>query len=225
MKPKRKPNLPQITSSAAPAADNHQGDDSMKLHMVAAAAILPLVVGAGCSMAHGDPKNPKKNPHPVKRYEVTATVDPSLSWDSVKGYVFFDVVNTECVPRGVFTGGQNVPNNGYEFEMTRLNDRTWKGYVYRDLLQDEDYFGQGTCHWDMTGVTPSFTVHGREFSAGIGIENGQQRDSLTYFKKSEYFNYSPGGDDALPSAVDSPDVIQYPNAFFPITVTVREAMP
>ncbi len=197
----------------------------MKLHMVAAAAILPLVVGAGCSMAHGDPKNPKKNPHPVKRYEVTATVDPSLSWDSVKGYVFFDVVNTECVPRGVFTGGQNVPNNGYEFEMTRLNDRTWKGYVYRDLLQDEDYFGQGTCHWDMTGVTPSFTVHGREFSAGIGIENGQQRDSLTYFKKSEYFNYSPGGDDALPSAVDSPDVIQYPNAFFPITVTVREAMP
>ncbi len=62
-------------------------------------------------MAHGDPKNPRKNPHPAQRYEVIATADAPGPWDSVQGAAFFDVTNVACVPKGAFTGGRNVPTD------------------------------------------------------------------------------------------------------------------
>jgi hypothetical protein len=173
-------------------------------------------------MAHGDPKNPKKNPHPVKRYEVTATVDAPGSWDAVKGYVSFKVANVDCVPQDSFTGARNVPNSNLEFEMTRVDGKTWKGYFYRDLLEDEDYFGLGICHWDVTQASPSFTAHGEDFVPGTGLEN--TKPYTEYFKKGDFTNRSQtsGGYGTTP---DDPEVIQHPDAFFPITVTVKEAMP
>jgi hypothetical protein len=225
MKPKRKPSLPQITPPTSSTADDHPGDDSMKLLTIAAAAMLPLVVGAGCSMANGDPKNPRKNPHPVKRYEVTATVDPLLSWDSVKGAMFFDVINTQCVPQDSFTGGQNVPNTGYEFQMTRMDDGTWRGYVYRDFLQDADYFGKGVCHWDLTGVSTIFTIHGETFNSPTEVTNGKQQGPDIFFKKSDYFNYLINSSGALQFTGKGHDYIQHPETFFQIAVTVKETTP
>lgn len=177
-------------------------------------------------MTHGDPKNPKKNPHPVKRYEVVVTADAPGPWDSVSGTVFFDVINRECVYRDSFTGGQNVPNSGYDFKMNRVDEKKWIGYFYRDALEDEDYFGLGVCHWDATGLTPTFIVHGEAFAASTGFEDALHKGpQVTYFKKSEYFDHSLTGDAALESTASTPDVVQHPDHFFPITVTVREATP
>lgn len=173
-------------------------------------------------MNHGDPKNPKKNPHPVKRYEVIATAEAPGPWDSVKGMVFFDVANVDCVPRDSFTGGQNVPNTGYDFEMTRVDEKTWKGYFYRDMLQDEDYFGLGVCHWDVTQAAPIFAVHGENFVPGSGLEN--VKPLTRYFKKSEFMDRSQT-DAALDFPAVNPEFVQRPEAFFPITVTVKEATP
>ena len=176
-------------------------------------------------MNHGDPKNPKKNPHPVKRYEVTATVEAPGSWDSVKGVAFFDVINVDCVPRDSFTGGQNVPNTSYDFEMIKVTEKTWKGYFYRDLLEDEDYFGQGVCHWDATGAGSKFTVHGANFTPSVELkevpQNGQY---LEYFKKSDFLNNSLTNVGYGTTATD-PEISKRPEAFFPITVTVKEVSP
>jgi hypothetical protein len=171
-------------------------------------------------MTHGDPKNPKKNPHPVKRYEVIATADAPGPWDSVRGTVFFDVINKNCVPRDSFTGGQNVPNTGYDFEMTRVDGKTWKGYFYRDALEDEDYFGLGVCHWHVTQASPMFTAHKSNFVLGSGLES--IKPYVEYFKKSDFLNRSllDGGYGTTPT---DPEVTQHPDAFFPITVIVREA--
>jgi hypothetical protein len=177
-------------------------------------------------MNHGDPKNPKKNPHPVKRYEVTATSEAPGPWDSVKGKVFFDVINKDCVPRDSFTGGQNVPNTGYDFEMTHVDGKTWKGYFYRDMLLDEDYFGQGICHWDATGVTPVFVIHGETFGASTWLEDALRKGPQTdYFRKSAYEDHSLTGDGALDFSAINPEYIKHPDAFFPITVTVKEVTP
>ncbi|MBD8899989.1 hypothetical protein [Rhodanobacter sp. DHG33] len=177
-------------------------------------------------MTHGDPTNPKKNPNPVKRYEVTATVDAPGSWDSVKGHIAYEVVNRECVPRGSFTGGQNVPNVGHDFEMTRVDGNTWKGYFYRDALRDEDYFGLGICHWDATGVTPIFTTHGETFGAATWLQDALAKGPQTeYFKKSEFLDKSLSGDGALDFSEKNPEYIKDPGAFFPIIVTVKEVTP
>ena len=176
-------------------------------------------------MTHGDPKNPKKNSHPVKRYEVTATADAPGLWDSVKGYISYEVVNPECTPEDKFLGVHALPRvEGQHIEMTRISEKTWRGYFYRDFILDEDYYGQGICHWDATSVAGVFVVHGETFGPGSVLEdflrNGQQTD---YFKKSEFLDRSLTGDSALDFSANNPEYVKSPNDFFPITVTVKEA--
>lgn len=174
---------------------------------------------------HGDPDHPKKNPHPVKRYEVIATADTPGPWDSVNGYLPLAVTNVECVPKAPITDGRNVPNTGYEFEMTRVDDKTWKGYFYRDFLQDEDYFGLGVCHWDAVGVTPTFVAHGVKFGAITWLDDALRKGPQTeYFKKSEFLDRSKE-QSALGFSPANPQFIQRPEAFFPITVTIKEVTP
>jgi len=172
---------------------------------------------------HGDPKNPEKNPHPVERYEVTATADVPGSWDSVKGYLPLAVANVECVPEDELTGGQDIPNKIYDLKMDRVGEKTWRGYFYRDVLQDEDYFGLGVCHWDAINVGVVFEMHKVTFGASAILGNeGMQTD---YFRKSPYEGQSESTSHVPAFSADNPLVIQRPEAFFPITVVVREVAP
>ena len=174
---------------------------------------------------HGDPKHPAVNPHPVKRYEVIATADAPGPWDSVKGMVFFDVVNESCVPSDSFTGGQNIPNTSHDIEMTRVDDKTWKGHFYRDALQDADYFELGVCHWDATGVTPIFITHGEQFSASTWVEVALRKGAqTTYFRKSDFLD-SARTMDGLGTSSANANVVKNPDEFFPIAVTIKEATP
>jgi hypothetical protein len=187
--------------------------------------IAALALITGCSLMHGDPKDPKKNPHPVKRYEVTAIANAPGPWDTVKGYVSFQVANVQCVPQDSFTGARNIPNTDFDFEMTRVGEKTWRGYFYRDFLRDGDYFGQGVCHWDTSSVGASFIVHGLSFTSSDVLDVFLQKGPQTsYFRKS-FYGGQPYSFDSVPgfSAI-SPQVTQHPDAFFPIAVTVKQAM-
>jgi hypothetical protein len=190
------------------------------------ALFFSLAFTTGCSMSHGDPKNPKTNPHPVKRYEVTATTDVPGPWDTVKGYLTFQVANVQCVPQDSFTGARNVPNTNFNFEMTRVDEKTWRGYFYRDFLQDEDYFGQGVCHWDTSNVGADFTAHGVSFTSSdvldVFLNKGPQTN---YFRKSFYADRSSAVNSVPGFSAINPQVTQQPDAFFPIAVTVKEVSP
>jgi hypothetical protein len=192
----------------------------------AAALILTIALTTGCSAMHGDPKNPEKNPRSVKRYEITATVGALGAWDSVTGTIFFDVANVDCVPQDTFTGGRNVPNTSYEIEMSRINEKTWKGYFLRDYLQDDDYYGLGVCHWDVTGLVPSFTINGKVFNASIlfqdALNDGVQE---IYFKKSDLLGNNLERGEVLISSSDNQEVVHHPDDFFTISVGVKEATP
>lgn len=173
---------------------------------------------------HGDPNNPKKNPHPVQRYEVIVTADAPGPWDKVSGTAFFEVTNVECTPENKFLGvhikPQDVP---IDFQLTQVDARTWKGYFYRDSMLDEDYYGLGICHWDATQVAPSFVVHGESFGSGQMVTEALRTPQIDYFKKREYLDRSFTGDGATVSSGDNRNVMQHPDEFFPITVTVKEA--
>jgi len=115
------------------------------------ALILLLLLSTGCSR-HSDPENPQKNPHPVKRYEVTATADAPGSWDEVSGTAFFDVVSLDCTHENKFLGVHVKPTDiAIEFKMDRVDEKTWKGYFYRDAILDDDYYGWAFA----TGILPA----------------------------------------------------------------------
>jgi hypothetical protein len=177
-------------------------------------------------MTHGSPEKPAKNPHPVKRYEVTATSQGPGPWDSIKGYIGYEVINKKCVPMDSFLGEQSIPNTMLDIEMTRVDDKTWRGYFYRDALQDEDYYKLGVCHWDVTDVSASFTAQSISFSSGSLLKDFLHSSSQTeYFKKSSYGDRNLAGINALQFLPTDTEVIKQPDAFFPITVTVKEITP
>ena len=181
---------------------------------------------------HGDPKHPAMNPHPVKRYEVIATADAPGPWDSVKGYISYEVVNPACTPQNKFLGVHDMPQDvGRDIAMTKVDENNWKGYFYRDLIQDADYYGLGVCRWDATSVGGVFAAHSVTFGEATGLKNGLEIGSqTTYFRKSD-FQKALNGDTSLLhyavqdySAVDN-RVIQNPEVYFKVTVSVKETTP
>ncbi|KGE51501.1 hypothetical protein GW15_0213900 [Xanthomonas axonopodis pv. vasculorum] len=200
----------------------------MKLHHLAAAALLPLAA-AGCSKGidvGNDGATGHLNPHPVKRYEVIATSHAPGPWDAIHAYINYEVVNTKCVPMIPFIGEQQLPNTGFHVPMTRVDDHTWKGYFYRDALQDEDYFKLGVCHWDATSVGISAIAKEVRFN-WVGMLQDLLHDSpeVRYFKKSVYGDRSfvPYGAPDLDPADD--EVLKHKDAYFPVTIAVKEAKP
>jgi hypothetical protein len=199
----------------------------MTPRQLVAASFLAMALTTGCSpMSHGDPDHPDRNPHPVQRYEIIATAEAPGSWDSVKGYLTYEVVNPECTPENKFLGVHIMPREvGLDIEMIRVDEKTWRGYFYRDYLQDDDYHGLGTCHWDPTSVGGSFAVHGGTFGAGDTFEVLMSKGPQTmYFKKADFLNRASelGGYGTTP---EDPEVFHHPEDFFPITVAVKEVTP
>lgn len=178
-------------------------------------------------MAHGDPKHPKKNPHPVQRYEIVATADAPGPWDSVHGYVEYKVSNPDCTPKDEFLGVHAMPPiEGIRVEMARTGEKTWKGYFYRDAMLDEDYYGLGKCRWDATSVSANFVAHGESFGTGdvlsVLLKDGPQTG---YFRKSQFRDTSFTGDGALDFSTKNPEYVKDSDAFFPIVVSARLANP
>lgn len=177
-------------------------------------------------MTHGSPKDPAKNPQPVKRYEVIATSQAPGPWDSIQGYIGYDVVNKKCLPMDAFLGQQDVPNLGIDIEMARVDEHTWKGHFYRDALQDEDYYKLGVCHWDVTSVGITAVAKGVRFNWSHTL-NTLLRDRLqtSYFKKSVYGDPAAARYGAQTLTAEDPEVSQHPDAYFPVTVVVKDVIP
>jgi hypothetical protein len=221
--PRRKPQLPMPLPFGA--SSMHE-DDPMRLQQIAVAALLPLgmsgcshTIDAGSATAH-------LNPHPVKRYEVIATSRAPGPWDSIQAYIHYDVVNKKCVPQDWFTSAQNVPNTGIYTGMTRIGENTWKGYFYRDALQDEDYFKLGVCHWDATSVGISADAQGVRFGWGDLLDSLLHEGVWTrYFKKSAYRNQAFVRYGTLDLDPADPVIHQHPSDYFQVTIAVKEATP
>ncbi|MET3651877.1 hypothetical protein [Dyella japonica] len=206
-------------------------DESMKVRHLAAAAALTAGTLAGCS----DPDHPSRNAHPTQRYELTITADAPGVWDSVKASVSYEVTDDACTPEApVFIGGHLGGPLGQEveIEVSQVGENTWRGYFYRDLLHDEDYYGRGVCHWDAVGAGATFfTTAKNKFGAGaslefprVGLQTRYVTPRTRYFKKRDFLDRSlqPYAVRDF-SAIDP--IVEQSDEFFPITVTVKEDRP
>jgi hypothetical protein len=168
---------------------------------------------------------PTLNPHPTQHYELTVTVDAPGSFDSIKGYASYKISNVECTPKNSFEGVHEIPEDvDHEITLTRVDGRTYKGYFYRDLLEDADYFGLGACHWDIEAIGPNFTTHGLTFDAAMMREDILADKTVTeYFRKKEYFDQSINDSNAGGALVSRTD--DTPGEWFPVTMTAKKIKP
>lgn len=170
-------------------------------------------------------KNPdiKQNPNPKKRYEITLTLENAPGpFDSVTGTVHYKVENERCVPMTPISGATLAPEKNEPLTFNRVSDHVYKATLYADLLQDEDYYGMGVCHWAVNTAWATLKINKVDFSPAMDAkELLAQKPVPTYFVRGDYFN--SGGER---SAFGTPNrglfLPESRTDIFSVTLTARE---
>lgn len=136
----------------------------------------------------------KQNPHPKMRYEITMTIDGAPGpFDSMTAFVQYKVSNDRCVPLQPISGATLAPEDRVPLELARVSDHVYTGHLYVDLLQDEDYYGMGVCHWEVVAATAVLQVGKVAFSPDL-LKNEilEQKSATRYFNVHQYADARQG---------------------------------
>lgn len=170
----------------------------------------------------------KHNPHPTMRYEITLTIkDAPGPFDSISGFMQYDVANEQCSPFDKFVGiHRKPPGQTPPIVFGRTSDDVYTGTLYLDLLQDEDYYGLGVCHWGMNYAVVALKIGESTFSPDISQEHIVSGIPMVmYFPKRAYGNNAikdmlyDGVIEGTPGAAYM-DI--HRNEFFSVTLSAKE---
>jgi len=179
------------------------------------------------SLAYGATMNNpdiKLNPNPRMRYEITVTVENAPGpFDRVEGTVDYKVANRECVPLTPVVGATVVPQKRVTMQLTPVGNNVYRGYLFADLMQDEDYYGMGVCHWTVVGANADFSHAIIDFSPAIFKEDILKNGAVKkYFANESYTDLDMKRVDI---GEDSPDRYKDREHTFSITIKAEEARP
>lgn len=104
------------------------------------------------------------NPSPRKAYEVTLTLDKAPgAFGLVEAAAQYDVSNEqECGKIQPETGTAGRITSQENVALKKISETEYRGTVYLDLMQDEDYYGRGVCHWEFSGASVLLKATGAE---------------------------------------------------------------
>jgi hypothetical protein len=171
----------------------------------------------------------KQNPHPKMRYEITMTIQGAPGpFDAISGFVQYKVSNDRCVPLTPISGATLPPEKSVPLELSHVSDNVYKGTLYVDLLQDEDYYGLGVCHWAVVAATVSLKVKKADFSPDLFADGILKQASETrYFSKKQFEAADRG--ELGPPVVSGVLPADYKNFkpewqqdMFPVTLSAKE---
>ena len=93
----------------------------------------------------------KHNPNPRQGYRIRMTIhDAPGPFGIVRGYAQYDVANKDaCGQINGMTGTASRMTRLEPFTLTKQSETEYEGVVYADLMQDDDYYGRGVCHWEL----------------------------------------------------------------------------
>lgn len=106
-------------------------------------------------VANGGRGLAKLNPSPRKAVEVTLKIHNAPGpFAVVEGGAQYDVTNEDqCGHIEPATGTGSRITSQEAVVLRRISDDEYRGTVYLDLMQDEDYYGRGVCRWEFTGAS------------------------------------------------------------------------
>ncbi|SFR90206.1 hypothetical protein SAMN05216570_0467 [Dyella sp. OK004] len=192
-------------------------------------AALALALTLATS-TYGSPMNTpdiKQNPHPQMRYEVTMTIEGAPGpFETVTGFMQYEVLDDRCLPmQDPISGAKKHPMTDPPIHFERVSDNVYKGVVYADLLQNEDYYGLGICKWSLVSAIGRLQGKEATFSPDLSLDElvAQERKTL-YFYKGNYSHNSVK--DSVFAGVPLSDHIKaHRDDFFSVTLEAREVFP
>jgi hypothetical protein len=194
-----------------------------RITVILALSLALITSACGSSMKTPDIKH---NPNPEKRYEVTLTIDDAPGmFDSVQGYVLYQVAEDSCLPVQPGSGARLALRKNFPVLFQNSGGSTYTAVIFTDLLHDEDYYGLGICHWQVASSGAVIKLHNFSFNVGMDIDAiRSQRPALTYFSKESYSEAKANKVDTDNGTVRTAYVVQHPDEFFSATLTTREAV-
>ena len=133
----------------------------------------------------------RRNPDPREAYRITMRIkDAPGPFASMRALAQYDVTNRECLaPPRDNPGGRSspVPTEDVEIALTPTGDGQYAATVYGDYMLDEDYTGNGACHWELM----QFRVHMKATGAKgetLFIPSIPDRKLLAGESETVYFN-------------------------------------
>ncbi|WP_426400408.1 hypothetical protein ACN9M1_20575 [Ralstonia sp. R-29] len=163
------------------------------------------------------------NPTPKRGYEVTLEVhQPPGPFDgAARGWVLYRVGNSRCLPLTPLEGATLFPEKTIAFNVTRVSASVYRGTVFLDRLQDQDYYGLGICHWTINTLGIELLGNGVKFNTAMsGSELLAGKPVTTYYVVADY-----------QGALDHADAVGFtnrtlfrttpPGGIFDMTLTAR----
>ncbi|WP_329859563.1 hypothetical protein [Stenotrophomonas sp. SMYL89] len=175
----------------------------------------------------------KLNPAPKQAYELVLTLkDAPGPFAIVEGVAQYDVSNyADCGRILPATGTAGRITSQEPVELRKVGENEYRGTFYLDRMQDEEYYGRGTCHWALTGVGAMLRATTGEadtrFLTFINKERMNAGNPLTrFYPRADYpqideiNGYGASGEED-PSSYRT----DLRDALFSITTTVQKLAP
>ena len=177
------------------------------------------------------------NPHPKQAYRLKIKINdapgPLVSMNNT--YVRYMARDCSYVINHI-EGVTSHPRKYVDIPFRQVGKNEYEASFYFDAVQDEDYFGEGVCHWKPDGFGGTFKATGKEEETGFTISdvmrNLLEKKTLTkyYWKWSyPYFTREDGSisPDFVNFGITSPELYsaEEHKEMFTITVTLEEIQP
>ncbi|MCC5084510.1 hypothetical protein [Xanthomonas campestris] len=147
----------------------------------------------GATTTDGDPVY-RKNPHPTQAYRITMTIEDAPGpFEWISGTAFYEMTNrNSCTPIDPSLGmSTKQKEDGISINFEKVNDTTYVANIYSDGMVDADYYGKGTCNFELDGVGISLKATGKyedtRFEPALFKKEIHSRaPKVTYFWKGRY---------------------------------------
>ena len=151
--------------------------------------ILALSLLSSCSLSQGKPAmtnyEPKLNPHPKERYDVTVTLIEAPTNLVVTNIWAIYESNCEMVTNKL-AGAYKELTKEFALEFKKIKPNVYHATVFGDKLLDETRPDGTVCHWKLLSVParmePSPNLADIHYSTGIGM-------ATNYYVSDGYWKY------------------------------------
>ncbi|ALN82593.1 hypothetical protein LA76x_4485 [Lysobacter antibioticus] len=172
----------------------------------------------------------KHNPAPKQPYQITLTLaDAPGSFAKLEGSVYYEAPDCRYMPDRI-AGFFLTPSVDLPMSYSKVGETSYIATIQADAMLDEDYFGEGMCHWELASVNTSLKATGAKTDTSyvanlLGDEVRGQKARTNYYVKYDY----PGSDPEERSDFGVVDRSRYKpelqDQLFSITLTPKAATP
>lgn len=167
------------------------------------------------------------NLHPTAGYRIRLKIDNAPGpFKVVHMGGQFDVRNEdECGRIHAMTGTPGRITSMERIPFTRISENEYEGILHLDKMQDEDYYGRGVCHWELSFAYASVIAadEDKDFNFSVNLDVPEiisGGTSTMYFPDRAYLWREGRGGMSYPgSAAPEEYVPEIRSALFSLTLT------